>query len=265
MSIFTEIKTTLVALSKSKPAILIFVVILMLMAYGTHGNMELLKFVWKDWSYPGVDTGTRTPILAWIPWDREFISFIGGFLLLVLIPCALIKWKFRENLADYGLAWPAKEMRKPALVFFLVLTVVCAIGFYFGTNDPGMQAVYPFYKTFSGLGEFILYEISYFPFFVVIEFVFRGYLLVGLSKYLQKDGNAEFGMLAILIAMLPYCSWHLGKPLTELWGTPVWGLVAGAGVYITRSVWPVLFAHWLLNIWLDGWILHHLHLPPFAG
>jgi len=99
---------------------------------------------------------------------------------------------------------------------------------------------------------------------MVIEFVFRGYLLVGLSKvFKKKEAGDDIGMLAIMIAMIPYCSWHLGKPLTELWGTPVWGLVAGAGVYVTRSVWPVLVAHWLLNIWLDGLILHHLGLPPF--
>ena len=36
-----------------------------------------------------------------------------------------------------------------------------------------------------------------------------------------------FGYYAILLSMLSYTAWHLGKPLPELWGTLVWGLVAG--------------------------------------
>jgi len=34
-----------------------------------------------------------------------------------------------------------------------------------------------------------------------------------------------FGRYALMIQMLSYTAWHLGKPLPELWGTVVWGLV----------------------------------------
>ena len=260
--IFSAIFQELRLLFRNKLFVLFLVVTLMLMAYGTHGNLELLSLICKDWSCPGVDTSGRTPILNWIPWDREFISFVLGFFLLVLVPCAIIKWGFKADLADYGLAWPARDKRKSALVLFLGLTLVSAIGFYTASLDKGMQALYPFYKTFSSPGEFFLYELTYFPFFMVIEFVFRGYLLMGLANT-ARDANNGPAALAVIIAMIPYCVWHIGKPLTELWTTPIWGLVAGTGVYLVRSVWPVLMAHWLLNIWLDGLILHHLHLAPF--
>jgi Type II CAAX prenyl endopeptidase Rce1-like len=264
MNIFLEIKNVLAVLFKKNTAILLISIVILLMLYGYRGNMELLKIIIPDWSYPGVDTDSRTPIISWIPWDREIISFFGGFLLLVVIPCFIIRFGFHENLSEYGLGWPVKENRKMALVLFLTLALGSAIPFYFGAKDAGMQAVYPFYKTFTGLPQFLIYELSYFPFFVIIEFVFRGVILFSVMRSLEsKPNDAHAGVLAIVIAMIPYCVWHIGKPATELWGTPVWGLLAGAGIYITRSIWPVLMAHWLLNIWLDGWILHNLGLAPF--
>jgi hypothetical protein len=62
----------------------------------------------------------------------------------------------------------------------------------------------------------------------------------------------------ILIPMLAYTAWHLGKPLPELWGTLVWGLVVSAIVLAIRSIWPIVAVHWLLNVWMDlviwqGW------------
>jgi Type II CAAX prenyl endopeptidase Rce1-like len=265
MNIFREIKDVLKALLKNETAILLIAIVILLMLYGYHGNMELLKLILPDWSYPGADTGTRKPIISWIPWDREFISFSGGFILLVIIPCLIIRFGLHQNLSGYGLGWPVKSKRRESLVLFLTLALGSAIPFYFGAKNADMQSVYPFYKTFTGLPQFLIYELTYFPFFVVIELVFRGMILFSVIRLLEaKPQDTVSGVLAIAIAMIPYCTWHIGKPATELWGTPVWGLLAGAGIYITRSVWPVLVAHWLLNIWLDGWILHNLGLAPFG-
>src|SRR3974377_881171 len=106
-----------------------------------------------------------------------------------------------------------------------------------------MHAVYPFYKVVSGAGDFVLYQLSYFFFFLAIEFIFRGYLLFGLANagftLRKRDGTTDtyyFGRYAIILSMLSYTAWHLGKPLTELWGTPVWGLLTGASVYAVRSI-----------------------------
>jgi membrane protease YdiL (CAAX protease family) len=51
--------------------------------------------------------------------------------------------------------------------------------------------------------------------------------------------------------MLSYTAWHLGKPVPELWGTLVWGILAGTVVLATRTVWPVIIVHWLLNVFMD--------------
>jgi hypothetical protein len=244
--------------------------IILLMLWGYHGELDLLKGIIPAWSFPGENIGTRAPILSWVPWDRELISFWGGALLVVLIPVLIIRFGFKEPLSKYGLGFPPKDKRRLAWMIFFTLLLPLLFGFYFAAKDPGMQQVYPFYRPFGSWPQFLVYELSYFPFFLAIEFIFRGYFLFGLANngftYKDKSGNAQvfyFGRYAILIGMLSYTAWHFGKPLSELWGTPVWGLAAGACAYAVRSIWPVLMVHWLLNVYLDALILHNLGLGPF--
>lgn len=248
---------------RQKPFIVIISSFLALMLWGYHGNLELLKLIVPDWSPPGVNTQGRQPILSWVPWDRELISFWVGFGLVVALPALLIRFHFKEPLGNYGLALPPKEKRGQGLIAFLLLVAVLAPTFYIGSLDKDMQATYPFYKNFTSVSQFIVYELSYFPFFIAIEFIFRGYLLFGLSSLnasQSEKANAYFIGYGLAIQMLPYTAWHLGKPLPELWGTPVWGLVTGIITYRLRSIWPVTLAHWVLNIFLDALILKHLHV-----
>lgn len=247
-----------------KPFVVIVSSFLLLMLWGFHGNLDLLKLLIPSWSPPGSDPATRQPLLSWVPWDRELISFWGGALLVVVVPALIIRFGFKEPLRNYGLALPPKEKRAQGLGVFLLLLLVLLPAFYLGSRDAQMQSVYPFYKNLSSVPQFVLYELSYFPFFVAIEFIFRGYLLFGLSamKTPADDGPqnaARFVGWGWVIQMLPYTAWHLGKPAAELWGTPVWGLVTGLLTYHLRSIWPVTLAHWALNVWLDALILHHLN------
>jgi membrane protease YdiL (CAAX protease family) len=130
-----------------------------------------------------------------------------------------------------------------------------------------MLARYPFYRPFNSIAEFIIYELAYFLFFLVIEFTFRGYLLFGLAGVRDSEidtmgggvpGQFYFDRYALLIQMLSYTAWHLGNPLPEVWGTLIWGLAAGAVAYAVRSIWPVVLSHWLLNVVLDAVLLRRL-------
>ena len=124
-----------------------------------------------------------------------------------------------------------------------------------------MQATYPLFRGhFDTTLDFVIYEVGYLSFFVVIEFVFRGYLLFGLYQLRDRDappgvvglpGPYVFGYYAILISMLSYTAWHLGKPLKETWGTIAWGLATGPVALESRSVLPLIVVHWLLNVVLD--------------
>lgn len=263
--LFATVGQTLKLYFGKKPFVIILSAFLLLMLWGYHGNLDLLKLLIPSWTPPGSNPLQRKPILSWVPWDRELISFWGGFLLVVVVPALLIRFHFKEPLRAYGLALPPKEKRGQGLAAFLLLVVVLAPTFYIGSLDADMQATYPFYKNLTSASQFIAYELSYFPFFVAIEFIFRGYLLFGLRNTTDAPAAADkpnpyFIGYGVIVQMLPYTAWHLGKPLPELWGTPVWGLVTGIITYHLRSIWPVTLAHWTLNIFLDAMILKSGHI-----
>jgi len=251
---------------KNRHFIIMFSAFLLLMIYGYHGNLDLLSFIMPKWSAPGVNTCCRPAIINGLPWDRELISFIGGAILLVIIPLLIIRFILKEPVRNFGVGLPPKGKRLTGLFAFLFLVIVLSPVFFSISKNASMQAVYPFYKGFTSISQFIIYEIAYFPFFVTIEFIFRGYLLFGLDDmhdtYVTDNPqkNLNFIGFGLIIQMLAYTMWHMGKPIPELWGTPVWGLVTGMFTYHLRSIWPVTFAHWTLNILLDGMILYHMHL-----
>lgn len=261
--------TTVKTFYNERPGQIIGSAFLLIMVWGYHGNLELLKLIIPNWSDPGINTDTRIPLLSFVPWDRELISFWGGAIIVVFIPMLIIKFGFKQKLSDFGLGLPPKGKRSFAAAVFFTLTIICLIPFYFGSKDPGMQNVYPFYKSFSSISEFAIYELTYLPFFIAIEFIFRGYLLFGLAGVKDFEiknsgggvsGEFYFYKYAVLISMLSYTAWHLGKPLAELWGTPIWGLAAGVCTLEVRSIWPATMSHWLLNVFLDAMILYNLNL-----
>jgi membrane protease YdiL (CAAX protease family) len=252
---------------REKVGVVILSTILLLLLWGYHGNLDLLKVFIKSWEFPCESGCDRTPIISGIPWDRELISFLGGALLLVVMPVLIIRFYFKQPLGNYGLLLPPKGKRKAGVIIFLVFMAITSVSMYVAAGNQDMQALYPFYKTFTGIPQFMLYELCYFPFFLVIEFVFRGYLLFGVADnpITATSNNTTSNTVylrayAIIISMLAYNTWHLGKPLTELWSTPIWGFVAGVVTYTLRSIWPVLIVHFLMNVLLDAFILHHLKL-----
>jgi len=248
---------------RERPGQIIGLAFILIMLWGTHGRIESLHLVWPDYRGPGIDIGRRPQLLPGIPWDNELISFWGGAFLLVVIPVCVIKFVFNQSLSSYGLASPPKGRRTLALWTFLSLTLLSLPAFWLGAQDQGMRALYPTYRPFPDFSSFVLYELTYLPFFIAVEFIFRGFLLFGLGgargHEIEASGGGHKGAFyfhkyALLIQMLSYTAWHLGKPLPELWGTLIWGLAAGATAYAVRSIWPLVLSHWLLNVFLDGLI-----------
>ena len=247
-----------------RPGQIIGSAFVLIMLWGTHGKLEWLRMVLPGWRGPGIDVGKRPQLLPGIPWDHELISFWAGGVLLVLVPIGIIKFGFKQSLSDYGLGLPARGRRRLAWWTFLTVTLVVLPFFWVGAQDKDMCDVYPFFRSFANAGQFLLYELTYLPFFIAIEFIFRGYLLFGLAGVRDEEvkgggdglpGVFYFYRYALLIQMLSYTAWHLGKPLPELWGTLVWGLAAGATAYAVRSIWPIVLSHWLLNVFLDALIV----------
>ncbi len=86
---------------------------LLIMLWGTHGKVELLSVVWKGWK-PGVEgaeLASRSNLIDGLPWDQEWLGFLIGVILLVLVPVLLITLIFRQSIVDYGLCLPPKGRR----------------------------------------------------------------------------------------------------------------------------------------------------------
>ncbi len=219
----------------------------------------------------------RMALFPYLAWRDQLISYVMGFILVVAVPVGIIKFYFKEPLSNYGLTWP-KDKLKPGLIALLVLIIGALPLFYVGTSNSEIQNEYPcFGKYESGhplegqfkirtWGEFIIYELVYFLFFISIEFMFRGYLLLGFYRNEERgvgdrpgiSQDIDFWGYAIIIQMLVYTSWHLAKPTIEYTGAFFWGAVVTVTALILRSVWPIIIAHWVLNAFMDTvlWLKH---------
>lgn len=251
---------------KDKTAIILWSSFILLTLWGFKGDTKLLFDLFGDkWLkelFPG------------IAWRNQLFTFLTGVILLVIIPCCIIKFGFKEKLSDYGLGWPkGKDRVKLSWVAFFVTLGIGIPAFFMGTFDAGMQVEYPLFEkgAITTWGGFIIYELVYFLFFIVIEFIFRGYLLFGLYgienvQSLRESGRLRgplvFGLYAILIQMLAYTMWHIGKPVPEYMGALVWGVAVAAVALRIRSIWPIIIVHWLLNVFSDTVLCIRFSLIP---
>ena len=232
-------------------------VVVLLMLWGNQGSVNLLSLLWRGWTGPGsAGNPDRARILPGIPWDQEWISFGIGAFLLVVVPAILIKAVFHERLADYGLGFPSKDRRALTAWSALALLIVGAPGIWFGAHQPQIAATYPLFRAFGSDAQFWTYEAGYLVFFVASEFVFRGFLLFGVDR--ARADRATFSFSPVFVAMLAHTTWHLGKPVPELWSTIAWSLTAGTIALATRSIWHIIVVHWVLNVFMDliiwkGW------------
>jgi membrane protease YdiL (CAAX protease family) len=245
---------------KDKASIILWSSFLLLLIWGFHGKMDILTNLFGE--------GWTQKITFNLPWGEQLVSFILGFILIVVIPCLIIKLRFKENIRNYGLgAVPSDQKQKAAVTFFTLLGVTL-IFIVIASFDKSMQQEYPMFVqhdvngnvtwTITCWWEFIIYEIIYLLFFITIEFAFRGYLMFGLhsikinnNKDAKKGSLLRFGLYAVLIQMLAYTTWHYGKPVPEMIGTIIWGISVAAIALRLRSLWPIIIPHWLYNVILD--------------
>ncbi|MGC4091210.1 MAG: CPBP family intramembrane metalloprotease [Polyangiaceae bacterium] len=249
----------LLAIVRARHSLIMLSAIVLIMLWGTHGNVELLGFLVPGWVGQG-GPANRTVLIPGLPWDQEWLSFGLGALLLVLIPCAIVRFGFGERLRDYGLAGPKPGQWSFTLGSSLALSLFAYPSMYIASKSESMRALYPLYRHLTSARDFVLFELGYFVFFLAIEFMFRGYLLLGLYGAHEPNGTKLaretqdpplLNHYSIVVSMLSYTAWHLGKPLPELWSTPVWGIAAGAIVLRSGTIWPIVLIHWSMNVLFD--------------
>jgi len=174
-------------------------------------------------------------------------SFASCFLLLGVVPAAIIKLLFKERLADYGvqLGDRVRTVRS-----FLILAPLFLLGAYAASGGETIRQHYPINPTAGDSPTmFGLHCASYLVFYVGWEFYFRGFMQSGLRATL---GPAN----ALFVQVLASSLLHIGKPTGEIYAAILGGILWGLLAYRTRSLLSGLAQHALLGIALDWFICY---------
>jgi hypothetical protein len=149
--------------------------------------------------------------------------------------------------------------RKGLLVYASLLALMVPIITYASFQPDFLQA-YPTYRN-SGAHDILDvpewvtalgYELAYGWDFVPTELLFRGFLVIGLSRILQRDAPTTTAWTGPVLPMIVwYASIHFGRPLGETLSSLFGGYILGVLALSTRSIWGGLFIHigiaWLME------------------
>lgn len=166
----------------------------------------------------------------------------------VLLPVLLFYYLFeRHQRHVYGLRIHHVDLSPYFQMLLVLLPILVAASF-----NSGFQRQYPMYKTSSahsylGVHEWVTvvgYELAYGLDFVTVEFLFRGFMVIGMVGIM--------GRKAVLPMAVTYCFLHFGKPAGEAISSVAGGYVLGVIALETRSVWGGIIVHagiaWMMEI-----------------
>lgn len=191
--------------------------------------------------------------------DAAWWSYLNRILywplrLITLFGILLLIWIAIGRSADrWGLHTEGFKVRPYAIMLLIMVPLLLL-----ASSQPDFQATYPKLKQVLPLPEGaspqwlykLLFELSYGTDFISIELFFRGFLVIGMARWLGRD--------AILPMACFYCSIHFGKPLGECISSFFGGLILGVVSYHTRSIYGGLMVHlgiaWLME--LCGYLAH---------
>ena len=122
---------------------------------------------------------------------------------------------------------------------------------------PGFLQTYPYYKPGkaeleAGVSPWMTVSVAEFAYasgFFFVEWLYRGFLIFALSRWL--------GSHAVLPMVALYASIHLTKPLGETIGSVFGGFFLGAIAYRCKSIWGGIVVHVGIAMAMDMMALLH--------
>ncbi|WP_375447413.1 type II CAAX prenyl endopeptidase Rce1 family protein [uncultured Fibrella sp.] len=183
-------------------------------------------------------------------------------LVTIVLPLALYYLLIdKPDNGFYGM----RPKQKGLLVYATLLALMVPIITY-ASFQPDFLQSYPTYRntnahTLLNVPEWVTalgYELAYGWDFVPTELLFRGFLVIGLSRILQRNvpgpttgwsGLAKPGPVLPMIVW--YATIHFGRPLGETISSLFGGYILGVLALSTRSIWGGLLIHigiaWLME------------------
>lgn len=165
----------------------------------------------------------------------------------VFIPIMIFYFIYdRDKHHVYGLS----ARKFDASPYFVMLLVMLPLLIGASFSDSFLKQ-YPMYKTslahsHLGVPEWVTvasYEIAYGLDFITVEYLFRGFLVIGMMTILGRG--------AVVTMAVVYCVLHFGKPAGEAISSIFGGYILGVVAYETRSIWGGIIVHmgiaWLME------------------
>ena len=214
-----------------KKAVLVIVSASVFLLFGEYydSTHEVLKLITNILGQPTADAFAKATLMEYdYSFQNLFIWGLNCILVFLILPAILIKLVLKEKLSDYG--FQLSGIRKHIWIYILLISIMVPIVFFI-SKSPAFLNKYPFYH--------IIYILQ----FISIEFFFRGFLLHGLKH--------KFGYYSILIAVIPYCMIHFGKPISETTGAIIAGIVLGFLSLNTNSILLGILVHVTVALTMD--------------
>lgn len=192
-------------------------------------------FYWHDYFYEGL-SGVNRYYNAKL--SRAVVNVLTQAMGIVLV--YLIWEKYNKNW--YGLSWKNFKWKPYALMLLIMLPLIIIAA----TQADFLQA-YPrlkmrYFKE-DYWSHFLAYEPFYLSGFMALEWLFRGFLVIGMVKYL--------GHRAVLPMAVLYCVIHFGKPMGECISSVFGGYLLGVFAYYSRSIWGGIIVHMGIALMMD--------------
>ncbi len=157
----------------------------------------------------------------------------------LLIPVILFKYFIDRQRPDlYGLTLRGFEWKPYAIMLLIMLPLIIWASF-----QPSFLKAYPRYK--AGLAEqylqishalsYAIFEPLYAMRFISVEVFFRGFLVLGLYRFL--------GPSALMPMVTLYAFWHFGKPMGEALGSIFGGYILGVIALRSKSIFGGILIH----------------------
>jgi len=187
-----------------------------------------------------------------VPWVGRCVWNLDRVLALMLPILVYRRFIDDRPVGFYGLNFRGFDAR-PYVFMLLVMAPLVA----WASFQPAFLDTYPDYRAgraeaYLGISQVVtygVYEASYALRYVAIELFFRGFLLLGLERFL--------GRAALMPMVTLYAFWHFGKPVPEAIGSIFAGYILGVIALRTRSIVGGIIVHVGVALGMD--LAAHLH------
>jgi len=177
------------------------------------------------------------------------LSNLSTFLVVVMPLYLFYRFYDRQSPTFYGITKKGVKLRPYFILLLLVMPLVIGASF---SSDFLNQ--YPMYQRANGLiaAQFlnipewvvaINYEITYALSFFSVELFFRGFLVLGMMRYLGPN--------VVLPMVATYAFLHFGKPIGETIGSIFGGYILGIVAYYSRNIWGGVVVHMGLALLME--------------